>query len=347
MAFDKRLISDMENESDGATEQAPETVVPENPVEAPVESVPETENAPVPQPESMPAPAPATEDYRPLFEAVQRQLAEVNRSLSRLEMGTPAKAKDPELAEIRQTLNQILAEVSKPAPVAPPAPKMPELEEMLTMMRAMAEKLDRNDRQLSQSLRENANFQIQVRQGMQKDLDKLRQQQLGEQFNPILKEIAAVYSEYQFLLAEELPDRVHKNIRALLEQLGDLLEDNDAEICVTEVGTVRPMRQCKIVQKIPTGKKEMHNTIALSRKPGVVRDRVILYPESVDVYVYDETLDIPEPQPEEVLPEEPQSVEAPVCEPVAEEAAPVAPETPVEIPETETVNPAGEDAPGI
>ena len=161
-----------------------------------------------------------------------------------------------------------------------------------TMIASVVEKLDRNDRQLTQDLRENANFRIQVRQGMQHDLDELKAQQSGEQFNPILKEIATIYSEYQVLLDEELPPRARKNLMALFEQLEDLLADYDAEVVRSEVGSVRQTRSCKIVNKVPTANSEIHNTIVVSRKPGVVRGRMVLYPELVDVYVYDPTLSI-------------------------------------------------------
>lgn len=159
-----------------------------------------------------------------------------------------------------------------------------------TMIASVVEKLDRNDRQLTQDLRENANFRIQVRQGMQHDLDELKAQQSGEQFNPILKEIATIYSEYQVLLDEELPPRARKNLMALFEQLEDLLADYDAEVVRSEVGSVRQTRSCKIVNKVPTANSELHNTIVISRKPGVMRGRMVLYQELVDVYIFDSTL---------------------------------------------------------
>src|SRR5699024_1907236 len=63
--------------------------------------------------------------------------------------------------------------------------------QLMTMLQSILAKQEKNDRQLAQSLRDNANFQIQVRQGMQRDLDKLKEQMNGEQFNPVLKEIAS------------------------------------------------------------------------------------------------------------------------------------------------------------
>ena len=170
-----------------------------------------------------------------------------------------------------------------------------DMPKVLTLLQSVIEKQEKNDRQLTQTLRDNATFQIQVRQGMQKDLDSLKEQMNGEQFNPLLKEIASVYVEYQTLLDDEsIADRSRKNLHALFEQLEDMLSDYDAEVCRSEIGSLRQTRTCKIIEKIPTGDQEKHNTIAASRKPGVVRGRSVLYPEFVDVFVFDPSLDVPD-----------------------------------------------------
>lgn len=166
--------------------------------------------------------------------------------------------------------------------------KIAELEAAVT---AVTEKQDRNDRQLAHTLRENANFQIQVRQGMQRDIDTLKEQQNGEQFNSILKEIASMYVDYQSLLGDEsISGLSRNNLKALFEQIEDLLFEYDAEIIRSEVGDIRQTKSTKIIAKIPTGDQGKHNTIATSRKPGVMRGRTVLYPEFVDVFVYDPTI---------------------------------------------------------
>ena len=119
----------------------------------------------------------------------------------------------------------------------------------------------------------------------------LREQLRSEQFNPILRSIATIYVEYQSLLDENgLSEQAGRNLDSLFEELRDILEENGAEIIRSEVGTVRQNKVCKVIKKIPTGDKAKHNTIAHSRKPGVVRDRTVLYHEYVDVYVYDPTM---------------------------------------------------------
>lgn len=171
-----------------------------------------------------------------------------------------------------------------------------DIQKVLTLLQSIIEKQKKNDHQLTQTLRDNATFQIQVRQGMQRDIDTLKEQMSGEQFNPLLKEIASVYVEYQSLFDDEsISDRFRNNLHSLFEQLEDMLSDYDAKVCRSEVGSVRQTKACKIIDKIPTGDQEKHNTIAASRKPGVVRGRSVLYPEFVDVFIYDPALVISEP----------------------------------------------------
>lgn len=163
--------------------------------------------------------------------------------------------------------------------------------ELETVINSVAVKQDRNDKQLIQTLRENANFQIQVRQGMQHDIDKLKEQLSGEQFNPILKEIAAIYVEHQDLLEDEsIAGLSRKKLVALFEQMEDLLTDNGAEIKKSEIGDIRQTKSTKIIHKIPTVERDKHNTIAASRKPGVLKGHAVLYPEFVDVYIFDPSM---------------------------------------------------------
>ena len=163
--------------------------------------------------------------------------------------------------------------------------------QLMRLLQDIFTKQEYNSKKLMQSLRENAIFQSQVREGMQSDLNELKKQVSGEQFTPILKEIATTYVEYQSILDDEtISNRSRKNIQALFEQLEDILSDYGAEVFRSEIGSVRQARICKVIERIPTGQQEKHNTIAKSRKPGVVRDRLVLYPEFVNVFVYDPAL---------------------------------------------------------
>ena len=147
----------------------------------------------------------------------------------------------------------------------------------------------KNSRQLVQSLRENVNFQNQVRRGMQQELDALKEQQRGEQFTPILKSIATVCVEYRKLLTDEsISKRTRRTLKLLFDELEEILSEYDAEIFTSTVGEQRRPLLTKIIKTVATGNKNLHNTIAESRRPGVIRNGRTLYREFVDVYVYDD-----------------------------------------------------------
>lgn len=159
------------------------------------------------------------------------------------------------------------------------------------MISDIGDKLDRNDRQLAQTLRENANFQIQVRQGMQQELEELKSRQNGEIFSLILSDIAEIYVDYQTIFKDDsMSDKLRNNLVSLFDDLERILNEYDAEICRSDVGEIRRPRLCKIVGTIPVGEKEKHNTVAASIKPGVMRGNRAIYHEQIYVYVYDPDL---------------------------------------------------------
>lgn len=304
MALDNKLKSEMTN---GATysEQSRTAPIPEHTTARPVfESyVPgsQSEEEKV-VPKASPVPQPTTneggnETTELLLKAIEKQLKSLNQSVADLEQEVSA-CKNPDYRAVfskidsaRCSIEKVLANVCGNQGATNDGGVLAQISKLEELIAVVAEKQDRNDRQLAQTLRENANFQIQVRQGMQKDLDALKEQQSGEQFNPILKEIASMYVEYQILLEDKsVADLSRKNLKALFEQLEDLLADYDAEIIRSEIGTVRQTRSTKIIVKVPTAEQDKHNTIAVSRKPGVLRGRTVLYPEFVDVFVYDPTI---------------------------------------------------------
>lgn len=147
---------------------------------------------------------------------------------------------------------------------------------------------NKNSRQLAQCLRENVNFQNQVRVGMQHELEGLKEQQRGEQFTPILKAVATVCVEYRKLLTDEtVSRRARRTLRLMFDELEDILAEYDAEVFTSAIGEQRRPLLTKLVNTVPTNDKNLHNTIAHSRRPGVIRNGRPLYREFVDVYVYD------------------------------------------------------------
>jgi len=237
MALDNKLKSEM---ASGATysDQSRTTPIPERTTSRPVfesysqgsqteeEKIP-PKAAPVSQPVGSEGAHDITES---LLKAIEKQLKTLNQSVADLEQEVSA-CKNPDYRVIfskidsaRCSIEKMLASVGGTQGVADDGDLAAKIAKMEELIAAVAEKQDRNDRQLAQTLRENANFQIQVRQGMQKDIDALKEQQSGEQFNPILKEIASMYVEYQSLLGDEsILNLSRKNLKALFEQMEDLL----------------------------------------------------------------------------------------------------------------------------
>ena len=158
-----------------------------------------------------------------------------------------------------------------------------DLSKLVEMINAILEQQDKNSRLLNQVLRENINFQNQVRQGMYNELEDLKKQQRGEQFTPILKSIAAICVEYRTLLSDEsISQNARRTLQLMFEELEDILGDYGAEIFNSSVGEPRRPLLTKIISTISTSDRDQHNTIAKSRRNGRP-----LYREFVDVYVFD------------------------------------------------------------
>lgn len=141
-----------------------------------------------------------------------------------------------------------------------------------------------------QTLKENANFQIQVRQNMQKELEDVKKKLSGDIFIPLLKEIAELYVEWKDVI-NELDDGIaKKKVVGIFEVLQEILEEYGCEFGTSEVGCKRRPKYSKLKNKILTGNKEKHETVVKSHNPWIVKEPFVLYPEFVDVYVYDSSL---------------------------------------------------------
>lgn len=159
------------------------------------------------------------------------------------------------------------------------------------MIKEILDEQQKISRRLMQVLRENINFQNQVRGGMQEELEIFREQQRGEQFTPILKAIAAVCVEYRSLLDDEtIMGRSRRKLQLLFDELEDILADYDAEVFQSNRGEQRRALLTKIINTVATANPELHNKVAKSRRAGVIRNGRPLYREYVDVYVYDASL---------------------------------------------------------
>lgn len=167
-----------------------------------------------------------------------------------------------------------------------------DLNKLVALINEIFDKQDKNSRLLNQVLRENVNFQNQVRQGMYNEIEEMKKQQRGEQFTPILKSLAAICVEYRTLLNDEnISPNTRRTLQLMFDEMEDILADYGAEIFNSKVGEPRRPLITKIINTISTNNKESHNTIAKSRRAGVVRNGRPLYREFVDVFVFDPTFE--------------------------------------------------------
>lgn len=165
-----------------------------------------------------------------------------------------------------------------------------DLNKLVELISEIFDKQDKNSRLLNQVLRENVNFQNQVRQGMYNEIEEMKKQQRGEQFTPILKSLAAICVEYRTVLNDEtISPNTRRTLQLMFEEMEDILAEYGAEIFNSKVGEPRRPLLTKIINTISTNNKESHNTIAKSRRAGVVRNGRPLYREFVDVFVFDPT----------------------------------------------------------
>ena len=203
-------------------------------------------------------------------EKLRQEMAELVKNKDLADRFDAAEKQLQELSAVMQTVSQ-------------------NSKEQAELISALTTKQESNERKLAQALRENANFQIQVRSGMQHDLEELKTRVSGDQFIPLLKEISEMYVDYLFLTENDLSaDEIRKNLKMMFSQMEDFFEENGAQVCVSQEGSPRRSRSCRVVGKIPTDDPAKHNTVAKSRKPGIIRDKTILQSEYVDLYVYEE-----------------------------------------------------------
>ena len=205
----------------------------------------------------------------------------------------PEEAEQPqeEPAMQEETVEQEICEQLPLEEAQPPDERLEELgNEIKSEIAAAREDTAALGRLLRQYIKENVEYREQVRGRMEKKIEEYQKKESGDVFNPILKEIAQVYSDYMPLFEEEeLSDRARGNLDSLFEQLEDILLDYDARVCRTSVGEKREMpRMSKIARQIPTDDESLVGTVAFNRKPGIVKnERMVLTHELVDIYVYE------------------------------------------------------------
>ncbi len=177
-----------------------------------------------------------------------------------------------------------------------------DLGKLVDLINEILEQQDKNSRQLTQVLRENINFQNQVRRGMYDELEELKDRQRG---------IAAVCVEYRTLLDDEtISKKGRRTLQLLFEELEDILSEYDAEVFRSRVGEIRKPLLTKVINTISTDNREKHNTIAGSRRAGVIRNGRPLYREFVDVFVFNSTLTTKQPDNSAPTPQQPEKMKS-------------------------------------
>lgn len=125
---------------------------------------------------------------------------------------------------------------------------------------------------------------------MQDELDRYHDADRGNAFDGILSAIARIYVNNESLIDEISDSKTRKNVKYMLLDLSDLLEEYDVLMLKSEVGDKRNVRHCQIVKRIPTDNPEKHGTIAASHSTGFYKGNRTIIKELVDVYFFDKEI---------------------------------------------------------
>lgn len=122
---------------------------------------------------------------------------------------------------------------------------------------------------------------------MQDELDRYHDADKGNAFDGILSAIARIYVNNESLADEISDPKIRKNVKYMLLDLSDLLEEYGVQRLKSEAGDRRNVRHCQIVKRIPTDDPEKHDTIVASRSTGFYKGNRTIIKELVDVYFFD------------------------------------------------------------
>lgn len=122
---------------------------------------------------------------------------------------------------------------------------------------------------------------------MQDELDRYHDTDRGSAFDGILSAIARIYINNESLIDEISDPKLRKNVKYMLLDLSDLLEEYGVLRLKSETGDKRNVRHCQIVERIQTDDPELHDTIAVSHSTGFYKGNRTIVKELVDVYFFD------------------------------------------------------------
>lgn len=159
---------------------------------------------------------------------------------------------------------------------------------------SIADALNRNDKKLDMYIKWNVDFENQVRNRTQKELEACKERESGSFNLPVIKDLLGVYFDYLDVMAsDKSSDSLDENrektigmLAGLFEDIEDILIRNGIEFVESAQGEPRSMSSSKVIQTVPTDRRELHNCIAASRRKGAVYGKQALVREYVDVYVF-------------------------------------------------------------
>lgn len=142
---------------------------------------------------------------------------------------------------------------------------------------------------LLKTLEENEEFRVTSKVTLQKNVQLLEEQVKGNQFNKLLRPIAQLYSNYEFMLSAPIDEeKTRSNIEGILEEIESFLMDYGIEKIEANVGDDFDPLNFKISKKIETDDINLDKKVANVKQPGWKKERFVLVPLRADMYVYNE-----------------------------------------------------------
>lgn len=277
------------------------TVEPENPTEnaakeeqqsvPAVEEVPEdvapieVENEPVPEqePQSEEAKPKEAHEETALLDFLKEQRETLTSLEQRMEL------LDKKVTTFSATIEQIKRAPSNEASISPLVTKIEELRQASIS----------RDKANVDVLRESTNFRATVREQMQRELDGYHRLFSQTANASILTEIATLYIASYRAIGFLTDEKERKNVSEIvLDGMLELLEDAGVVVNSTPIGEKRSVRTCRTRKTIPTGNSELHGLVAASISPSFSLGNQVLIKESVDTYIFDESLALPKEETE-------------------------------------------------
>ena len=164
--------------------------------------------------------------------------------------------------------------------------ELKKITESLLRIEALQEK---NNMELSNMHKNYHNGFDDIIRKQQKEIDKFREGLIDSKFDFILGEIARIHGDYSGGESDDF-DKLKKRYFYILDELLQFLHENKVEDYKTEIGQKYSPRYCKVIGKEFTGEIEKNGVVIESRNTGFFRDKIVLVPERVKIYVYDEKL---------------------------------------------------------